>query len=114
MERNDHELSQAPNSARQVGNTTGDFISTPRTPAKDSAAALNAQREKLVADISNRFMYHAPRGDQQPRYAALRDRARELALMIVDLTPISREQSLALTKLEECIMHANSAIARNE
>ncbi|MCJ7796360.1 MAG: hypothetical protein MUQ56_06280 [Thermoleophilia bacterium] len=26
----------------------------------------------------------------------------------------SREQSLAITKLEECVMHANSAIARNE
>ena len=36
------------------------------------------------------------------------------AHLIVTLTPKSREQSLALTKLEEAIMHANSAIARNE
>lgn len=33
--------------------------------------------------------------------------------MIDGVTPDSREKSLALTKLEEVVMHANSAIARN-
>ena len=36
------------------------------------------------------------------------------ATMIVELTPPSREQSLALTKLSEASMHANAAIARDE
>jgi hypothetical protein len=30
------------------------------------------------------------------------------------MTPVSREQSLALTHLEEVVMFANAAIARNE
>jgi len=64
--------------------------------------------------LDNDFVYHTPKEDQIPRYQALRDQARELAINIVELTPPSREQALALTKLEEAIMHANSAIARGE
>lgn len=64
--------------------------------------------------IENNFTYHPPKGDQQDRYVAIRDKAKELALLINDCTPASREQSLAFTSLEECVMHANSAIARNE
>ena len=37
-----------------------------------------------------------------------------MARCILDRTPKSREQSLALTKLEEAIMWANASIARNE
>ena len=37
-----------------------------------------------------------------------------MAEEIVKHTPPSREQSLALTALEECVMWANAAIARNE
>lgn len=90
------------------------FVTTPRTPATTTPAAARAQRDQLLADIANRFTYHSPKPDQLPRYAALRDRARELAVMIVDLTPSSREQSLALTHLEEAIFFANAAIARHE
>ena len=64
--------------------------------------------------LENSFTYHPPVGTQQERYVALRDKAKELALMIVDLTPSSREQSLAITKLEESIMWANKSIACNE
>ena len=48
------------------------------------------------------------------RYTFLREQARVLATNILSNTPRSREQSLALTKLEESIMWANAAIARNE
>lgn len=65
-------------------------------------------------EIANRFTYHAPKEDQPARYEALRAKAKELALLMVDLTPASREQSLALTALEVSVMHANSAIARHE
>ena len=34
--------------------------------------------------------------------------------MLVDECPDSRELSVALTKLEEAVMWANAAIARNE
>jgi hypothetical protein len=70
---------------------------------------------KLSAeDLKNRFSYHSPKGDQNARYEDLRSFARQLAERIVESTPESREQSLALTKLEEAIFWANAAIARNE
>ena len=65
-------------------------------------------------DIENRFTYHSPIAHQVPRYSQLRESAKELALLILELTPTSREQSIAFTKLDECIMFANAAIARNE
>jgi hypothetical protein len=45
-------------------------------------------------------------------YQLLRDAAKEYADAIVELVPTSREQALALTKLEECVMWANAGIAR--
>lgn len=64
--------------------------------------------------IENDFTYHPPFGDQVQRYARLRDEAKTLALLILELTPSSREQSLALTNLEQSVFFANAAIARNE
>lgn len=68
----------------------------------------------LRARIERDYMYHAPKGDQAERYVRLRACAKQLALMIVDLTPVSREQSTALTHLDAVVYNANAAIARNE
>ena len=38
---------------------------------------------------------------------------KELAYLIDDLCPKSREKSLAITKIEEAMMWANASIARN-
>jgi len=65
-------------------------------------------------ELDNRFTYHAPKGDQQQRYVLLREAAKSLAVLIVNNSPASREQSLAITKLEESIFWANAGIARNE
>jgi hypothetical protein len=65
-------------------------------------------------DLEKRFTYHAPKADQPQRYVQIRDEAIALAQTIVKLTPASREQSLAITKLEEAIFWANAGIARNE
>ena len=65
-------------------------------------------------DLGNRFTYHKPKDDQPERYVLVRAQARELAQCILESTPPSREQSLALTKLEESIFWANAGIARNE
>jgi hypothetical protein len=70
--------------------------------------------EEQLDMLINRFQYHHPRNDQNGRYEDLRLGALKLAIQISENTPVSREQSLALTKLEECIMFANAAIARNE
>ena len=70
----------------------------------------------MVSDdeLVNRFTYHAPKEGQLAKYEQLRNAAREFATLIRDLTPYSREQSLALTHLEDAAMWANAAIARNE
>jgi len=68
--------------------------------------------EELRAELRNRFTYHALHPDQIPRYGEIRELAHGLAVLIAFCTPPSREQALALTKLEEAVMHANSAIAR--
>ena len=70
--------------------------------------------EQLKARIESDFTYHAPKPDQPARYVALREKAKELALMILENTPPSREQSLALTELEQAIFWANASIARHE
>jgi hypothetical protein len=66
------------------------------------------------ADLQNRFSYHAPKGDQAERYEHIRAEALRYARLINENTPASREQSLALTHLEDAVMWANAAIARNE
>jgi hypothetical protein len=73
-----------------------------------------AVETRLLNQIENNFTYHAPKDNQQERYVHLRDRAKQLAHDIAELTPPSREQSLALTNLEQAIFWANAAIARNE
>jgi len=64
--------------------------------------------------LENRFTYHAPKPGMNEKYQALRDKAKELAYLIEELTPTSREQSVAMTNLETAIFWANAAIARNE
>lgn len=46
-------------------------------------------------------------------YQEIREQARALALLLAGLCPASRELSLALTNLEQTVMWANAAIARN-
>lgn len=75
---------------------------------------LKLLTQKQQAQIDNSFVYHAPFGDQPERYGLLRSKAKELAELICQLTPESREQSLALTQLQLANMLANAAIACNE
>ena len=65
------------------------------------------------AAIENNFMYHAPKDGQNAKYELLRAKAKELAYLIDEDCPGSREKSLAFTKLEEAVMWANASIARN-
>lgn len=65
-------------------------------------------------DLGNRFTYHRPTDEQIPRYEAIRNFGGRFAMLITEKTPASREQSLAITKIEEAVMWANAAIARNE
>ena len=64
--------------------------------------------------IDNIFTYHKPNPDKPERSVALRENAREVAQMVLELTPESREQTLAIGKIQESVMFANAAIAINE
>lgn len=85
----------------------------------DLSEKLEDSRHYLVSaemdeELKRRFTYHAPQDGQPERYTMIRDEAYELAKLIIHATPSSKEQSTALTKLEEAVMWANAAIARNE
>jgi hypothetical protein len=68
------------------------------------------QRQRLEND----FVYHAPNESQIPRYEEIRRRAKDFAEFLMTVCPPSRELSLSLTSLEDCVMRANRAIALNE
>ena len=70
--------------------------------------------DEQEARLDRDYTYHAPKNDQPQRYEEIRSSAKWLARMIMENTPVSREQSLALTHLDEVVMNANAAIARNE
>lgn len=56
-------------------------------------------------ELENRFRYHRP-----GLHSAITEGTLALAKVIRDITPLSRQQSLALTALEEVRMWANAAI----
>jgi len=64
--------------------------------------------------LHNSFTYHPPLDDQPKRYECIRNFGKTLAIAIAECAPDSRERALAITKLEEAVMWANAAIARNE
>ncbi|MCI1777169.1 MAG: hypothetical protein LKI04_24475 [Paenibacillus lautus] len=63
--------------------------------------------------IENNFKYHAPKPGQPEIYQQIREKAKELAYLIDELAPNSREKALAMTNLEQSVFWANAAIARN-
>ena len=79
-----------------------------------SNLTTHAVSDRLKGQIDRSFTYHAPQGDQADRYGAIRAAGRELACLLALYCPESRELSLAMTHLEDTVMWANAAIARNE
>jgi hypothetical protein len=72
------------------------------------------QRPTPAQVIENNFRYHPPKEGQPEKYEAIRAKAKELALLIDELAPYSREKSLAMTNLEQAVFWSNAAIARND
>ncbi len=66
---------------------------------------------KMVEDC---FTYHPPRPDQLPRYVIMRDKGKELATLFAHFVPEGREKAMALSALQNAIMHANAGIACGE
>lgn len=66
------------------------------------------------ADIDNWFIYHSPTSDQPERYEKIRNKAKELAMIIFESCPDSADRTTAIRKLREAVMTANASIACNE
>lgn len=64
--------------------------------------------------VTRSFEFKEPKKDQPERYAVLRKRALSFGEEIEKQCPNSREQALALTKLEEALMWSVKSIAVNE
>jgi hypothetical protein len=61
-------------------------------------------------NIEEWFKYHAPTEDQITALKAIREKAKELAYVILENSPPSADQTAAFRKLRECVMTANAAI----
>lgn len=66
---------------------------------------------KQIDDIIVRS--HAP-GTQQARYVSIRDKAQELAQLIHEACPESREKSMALRQLGQAMANTSIAINKKE
>ena len=82
-----------------------------------AAAAWSAAEgsEMHIDELHQRFVFHAPRPgtDDAARHVRLREACEQLAQMISREVPECREQSLAVTAIEEAMMWANAALARH-
>lgn len=62
-------------------------------------------------DVDHIFTYHAPESEDLPRFAAIRQAAKDFARVVIANTPPSADQSDAVRKIREAVMTANAAIA---
>lgn len=69
--------------------------------------------QRTVEELARRFNHHPPQGDQAERYERIRAGCLDLAKLVCELAPDSRERSAALTFLDSVMFFANAAIARN-
>lgn len=66
-----------------------------------------------VDDLKKCYAYADVDDEQKSRMAEIRRICQNLGADILGLVPESREQSLALTNLEQVMFWANAGIARN-
>jgi len=85
-------------------------------PRLDSYEPEYLEEEDSMTDeeLNRRFTYHVLDATDIKSFRMIRDVAKIMAAQINLYVPEGREQSLALTKLEEAMMWASAAIARKE
>jgi hypothetical protein len=67
----------------------------------------------MITDIEHRFGYHMPVSSfTVRRHEDVRKIALNVALLWDEVLPEGREKEIAIEKLEEALMWANAAIAR--
>lgn len=86
---------------------TGDEFQPAVTMPESATQKLTRER------IENDFEYHAPDEAKAKQHQEVRMQCQRLAHLIQALVPEGREQSLAITKVEEAMMWANAGIARH-
>lgn len=69
--------------------------------------------EEMHTRIDNDFGFHGATDVSRPLHEATRQRFKALAHWVIDNVPAGREQSLALTELQNAQMWTNAAIACN-
>jgi hypothetical protein len=102
----------AETAAKDIRIVSEDRLAEPATEREPDAVYL-ATADQL-AMLERVFAWHPPQAGQLERYEALRAQARALAYRLLVWCPESRERSLAMTHLEQSLMWAAAAIARNE
>ena len=66
-------------------------------------------------DIEHRFAFHAATTEEKrDAHTSVRQACRRLADFINEYAPDGREKSLAITHVEEAMLWANAAIARQQ
>lgn len=64
-----------------------------------------------IFDLEHLFSYHPPTEGQPEKYVRIRDAAKAYALVVLECTPPSADQSDAIRKIRESVMTANSAVS---
>ena len=78
-------------------------------------STMQMSGEIVNRNLDKEFDLHSPKDEATgAKMTQIRSEAKSFARLILNLTPQSREQSLALTKLRETMMWANAAIACNQ
>ena len=75
---------------------------------------MDDKRIALHERIEHSLTNQPPREDFIEWIELIREHAKSLGRVIIDYSPISREQSLALTHLEETVMWAVKGIVCNQ
>lgn len=68
----------------------------------------------MAATVERNFTYHPPKKENIHKFESLRNMGKITAEAILKYTPCCPEQTLAIRKVEEAIMWANAALARNQ
>lgn len=59
------------------------------------------------------FTYHPPKEGQPEKYERIREKAKELAYLLLEVCPETEEHAIALTRLQDVVFWANASIARH-
>lgn len=81
--------------------------------AEKEAAAHRKQLTAIQKEVERRFGFHPATPEVVPAYQAIREAFIDLAVFVGSVTPVSREQSLAMTALQEAQMWTIASIATN-